>query len=182
VIHDDGVAVFQDAVRQNAVQIEGGDEWDSLTEDLAGLGEQIAFGVVLILGSHRAVQGEIDTVNIRGLPKGVEELTGESGEVGGRDRPPGGDAASAKRGDDFHTGHVGEHAERAPHLTPETAMVRQQPLTGVDREIMVPRRDRVKRTDLVDTFRYKDARHGSRSAGVEGVGNSTRVCSRRREA
>ena len=60
---------------QDTVQVHRYDDRDTLAENLAGFFEQVAFGVELLRCAHRAVEGEVDTVDGVGvLTEGVEEF------------------------------------------------------------------------------------------------------------
>ena len=64
VVDCSAIAVAQHAVRQHAVQIQGDHDGLARPQNLARLLQQIPFWVQLLLGTHRAMQGEVQRIAV----------------------------------------------------------------------------------------------------------------------
>ena len=159
VIHRDGVGVLEHAVGQDAVQVEGDHDGDPLSEDLARLGQQESLGVVLVLGLHGAVEGEVDGVHGRRRPDGAQELAGDPVEVRRRQDPAGGNGAGAVGGNDLDVGLRREDAEGARHLAPDARVAAEHLGADGDAEVLVVTRGRIERGRLLLALGHQNLRH-----------------------
>ena len=62
-IRDESVGALQHRARDVAVQVEARDDRNAVPDDAPHAREQLAFAIVEMLGNHRAVQIEVDTVD-----------------------------------------------------------------------------------------------------------------------
>ncbi len=113
VINDDGVGVLQDAVGEDAVQVERGDNRHTLAQNFACFGKQVAFAILLVFGGQGAVQRVVDAVDGSGLPRSFEKLASQPHPIGLRDGAARSDAARAVAGHDLEVRMLSENAQGA---------------------------------------------------------------------
>ena len=170
VIDDGDVAVLEHALGEHAVQIERYDDGDALAEDGPRLLEQIALGVVLALGRHRAVQAEIGAIDRAGGAQRAQPLAGEALPVGGGQGPAGGDGPGAQGRDEAKVGVQVEDAQRAADLVPHAAVIVDEGVAGQDVEVGVVAGDGVEGRDFLAALGDKNRGHGRGLWGKAGGG------------
>ena len=62
VVRDHGVAVFEHPVGEDSMNVERYDNRDVFTKNSSCFLQQITFRVIFVLGLHRSVQREVDSV------------------------------------------------------------------------------------------------------------------------
>ena len=170
VIDDGDVAVLEHALGEHAVQIERDDDGDALAKDGPRLLEQVALGVVLALGRHRAVQAEIGAVDGSGGAQGAQPLAGEALPVGGGQGPAGGDGPGAQGRDEAQIGALVKDTQRPADLITHAAVVVDEGVAGQDIEVGVVAGDGVEGRDFLAALGDKNRGHGRGLWGKKGAG------------
>ena len=171
VIGDDGVAVFDHAIGEDAVEIERDDDGNLLAENLAGLREEPAFGVEFLLACHGPVHAEIDSVHRRGLADLFEKFGGDSFPIGFGEGSSRGDEKGAEGRDEFHVGSLVKHTQGTADLVSDGAVIVKQLVAPADAEVSVAAGVRIEGRDLLFAFGDENSGHGM----GHGMGHGSRV-------
>ena len=159
VIDDDGIRVLEDAIGENAVEVERDDDGGVVADDAPGGLDEVAVRIVDVLGSESAVQGEVDAIEGHSHWDAGEEFAGDTGEVGGGDGTRGGDAAGTVAACYYEVIALVEDLKRASDLGANRAVVAQDSVAKVGEEVIVVGKDGVERGDFLLAFVDEDSTH-----------------------
>ncbi len=163
VIADDGVAVLQHPLGQNAVQIERRHDGDFLTQNLPGFLKQISFRVQFVCSFHRSVQSEVSAVDRAGFGDSLQELAGKSVKGIRLQRAARRIGTSPEGRHEFHVRMLVEHGQRSADFIPHTTVIRKEFVAAVDVEIVQTAWHGIERRDLLTAFSDEDAGHAAGS-------------------
>ncbi len=141
-VHDARVGEAQHLVGQDAVEVERHDDRDVVAEDRPRLLEEVALGVHLAVGDHRAVEAEVDAVDLGVRANGVEELSREFAKSLGAQDAVGGIGPAAPASDGRDSRRRLEDLERATDLSGTGPLRLEQLLAVVLGEVASVARDR----------------------------------------
>jgi len=117
----------------------------------------VALGVHLTVGDHRAVEAQVDAVDLGVRPDGIEELSRElARSLGAQDAVRGIGPAAPTR-DGRHAGRRIEDLEGATDLSRARPLRLEQLIAVVLGEVASVARDRVEGGDLLDEHADEDA-------------------------
>ena len=160
VIGDDGVAVLDHAIGEDAVEIERDDNGDFFTEDFPRFLEEPALGIEFPFARHGSVHAEVDGIHRRGLSDLLKKLGGDLFPVGFCEGATRGDEKGAVGRDEFHVGSLIKDTQGTADLVSDGAVVIEQLVAPADAEVSVAAEVGVEGRDLLFAFGDEDAGHG----------------------